>query len=81
MLKYEFVKCMDLRAILCEKINGTIFVGKDEYGFHINIHGGPSVTCRINITDDLARSANLDQIADKVYWEYRKFIINRFFKN
>ena len=54
MLRYEFVRCMKLRAKLAERIKGQIFVGKNGNDVTISIFGCP--TCRYQVNLDTVRS-------------------------
>lgn len=85
MLRYEFVRCMELRACLAEHIKGQIFVGKNGDDVTINIFGCP--TCRYQVNLDNVRSDssmfispyNIDEIANVIYEDYKNFIQKRFF--
>lgn len=85
MLRYEFVRCMELRARLAERIKGQIFVGKNGDDMTISIFGCP--TCRYQVNLDNVRSDssmfispyNIDEIANIIYEDYKKFIQNKFF--
>ena len=85
MLRYEFVRCMELRARLAERIKGQIFVGKNGDDVTISIFGCP--TCRYQVNLDNVRSDssmfispyNIDEITDVIYEDYKKFIQKKFF--
>ncbi len=85
MLRYEFVRCMELRTRLTERIKGQIFVGKNGDDVTISIFGCP--TCRYQVNLDNVRSDNsmfispynIDEIANVIYEDYKKFIQKRFF--
>lgn len=85
MLRYEFVRCMELREKLTERIKGQIFVGKNGDNVTISIFGCP--TCRYMvdldnvISDDSSfiSSYNINEIADAIYNDYKKFINKKFF--
>ena len=85
MLRYEFVRCIELRARLAERIKGQIFVGKNGDDVTISIFGCP--TCRYQVNLDNVRSDsstfispyNIDEIANVIYEDYKKFIQKRFF--
>lgn len=85
MLRYEFVRCMELREKLTERIKGQIFVGKNGDNVTITIFGCP--TCRYMVNLDNVRSDsstfispyNINEIADAIYDDYKKFINNKFF--
>ena len=85
MLRYEFVRCMELRSKLAERIKGQIFVGRNEDNVTISIFGCP--TCRYQVNLDAVRSNNsifvspnnIDGLAQAIYEDYKKFIQNKFF--
>ena len=85
MLRYEFVRCMELRARLTERIKGQIFVGKNGDDVTISIFGCP--TCRYQVNLDVVRNDathfispyNINELADAIYEDYKKFIQNKFF--
>lgn len=85
MLRYEFVRCMELRTRLAERIKGQIFVGKNGDDVTISIFGCP--TCRYQVNLNNVRSDsfmfispyNIDEIANVIYEDYKKFIQKRFF--
>lgn len=78
MLRYEFVRCMEIRTRLAERINGRIFVGKNGDNVTINIFGCP--TCKYQIVlNSNALQDNIDKTVNDIYEKYRKFIQNKFF--
>lgn len=78
MFNYEFAKCMQLRNKLAEKIKGKIFVTRERGITSIVIHGGPTITYKVNIDDNLL-ICNMDRIAHSIEDDYYHFIINKFF--
>lgn len=85
MLRYEFVRCMELRSRLAERIKGKIFVGKNGDDVTISIFGCP--TCRYQVNLDVVRNNssifvspdNINGLADAIYEDYKQFIQKRFF--
>ena len=78
MLRYEFVKCMDLRSKLMEKIKGQIYVGMFNDILTISIFGCPTCRYKVELNEKIM-STNIDNIADKIYYDYRHFILEKFF--
>ena len=85
MLRYEFVRCMELRARLAERIKGQIFVGKNGDDVTISIFGCPTCRYQVNLDNVGSDSSmfispyNIDEIANVIYEDYKKFIQKRFF--
>lgn len=85
MLRYEFVRCMELRARLAERIKGQIFVGKNGDDVTISIFGCPTCRYQVNLDNVISDSSmfispyNIDEIANAIYEDYKKFIQKRFF--
>ena len=85
MLRYEFVRCMELRSRLAERIKGKIFVGKNRDDVTISIFGCPA--CRYQVNLDVVRNKtsifvspdNINGLADAIYEDYKQFIQKRFF--
>lgn len=78
MLRYEFLRCMDLRAKIQEKIKGQVFVGIQNKKVTVSINACP--TCKFNIEiHDTINTMNIDNIADNIYWQYRQYINKKFF--
>lgn len=78
MLRYEFVRCMEIRTQLAERINGRIFVGKNGNNVTISIFGCP--TCKYQITlNSNTLQDDIDKTVNDIYENYRKFIQNKFF--
>lgn len=85
MLRYEFVRCIELRARLAERIKGQIFVGKNGDDVTISIFGCPTCRYQVNLNNVRSDSSifispyNIDEIANVIYEDYKKFIQKRFF--
>ncbi len=83
MLRYEFVRCMDVRSRLEERVKGKIFVGKKDDDITISIFGCP--TCRYQVKlNEITKNRyitafNIDEIVNDIYNDYKRFIQNRFF--
>lgn len=78
MLKYEFIRCMELRSKIQEKIKGTVFVGMQDEKITISITGCPTCRFAIEIHDTITVT-NIDDLAANIYWQYRQFIEKKFF--
>lgn len=78
MLRYEFIKCIDLRNKLAERIKGKIFVSLDNGRMTISIFGCPTCRYTLEITDIISLG-DINEIADSVYYKYRQFIDQKFF--
>ena len=85
MLRYEFVRCIELRKRLAERIKGQIFVGKNGDNITINIFGCPTCRYQVNLDDVRNDSSifispyNIDEITNAIYEDYKKFIHRKFF--
>ena len=86
MLRYEFVRCMELRKKLVEKIKGQIFVGsKNGEDVTISILGCPTCRYQVDLNNIRSNSAsyissyNVDELANVIYEDYKKFIQRKFF--
>lgn len=78
MLRYEFLRCMELRSKIQEKIKGQIFIGMQDNIIKISIVGCP--TCRfITEIQDTINVSTIDDLANNIYYQYRQFIFNKFF--
>ena len=69
---------MDLRSKLLEKIKGQIYVGIFNNLLTISIFGCPTCRYRVEIKEEIT-PANIDILADKIYYDYRRFINEKFF--
>lgn len=85
MLRYEFVRCMELRTRLTERIKGRIFIGKNGDDVTISIFGCPTCRYQVNLNNVRSDSSmfvspyNIDEIANVIYEDYKKFIQKKFF--
>lgn len=85
MLRYEFVRCMELRARLAERIKGQIFVGKNGDEVTISIFGCPTCRYKVNLDNIRSNSSmfislyNIDEMVNVIYEDYKKFIQKKFF--
>ena len=78
MLRYEFVRCMEIRTRLAEQINGRIFVGKNGDNVTINIFGCPTCKYQVRLNSSILQNS-IDKTVNDIYENYRKFIQNKFF--
>lgn len=78
MLRYEFIRCMDLRSKLMERIKGQIYVGMFNDVLTISIFGCPTCRYKVEVNENIM-STNIDDMANRIYYDYRKFIDDRFF--
>ena len=77
MEKHEFFKCIELHKRLKEKVKGGVFIGIKNGTMTVSISGFRRVRYT-KFYNNLPDWIDYDKVADELYYDYRKFILEKF---
>lgn len=78
MDKNDFFKCIEIRKRLIAKVKGKVFIGITNGQMSVTINGFRGIKF-ISYLNDVPEWMTYEQIADEIFYLYKKFITETFF--